>query len=284
MKRLTTALFSLIALVVSPKGFAEGVQDAAGYSKNSTFQWNVAMDTLSLVTFSGSERVLDVGCGDGKITAYIASKLTKGEVLGVDISNKMIDFATSHYPQTLYPNLQFERQDGAEICFENQFDYVVSFSALHWILDQAKVLKAIHRALVPGGVAALQTYGHFGMGVANVADRLVRTPKWAPYFPSYKSQRVFFTKEEYCKLLKEAGFEQIHVDESIGETLFASRQAFTDFVRPILNFILHLPPSVQAEFIEAVVDENYAMAKAANDGPLLFRDAKLWATATKPKG
>lgn len=281
MKLLTTVLISLITLAQAPG--TEGMQDAATYSKNSSFQWNVAMKTISLVPFLGTERVLDVGCGDGKITAYIASKLTKGEVVGVDISDSMIDFANTHYPQTHYPNLSFVRQDGAAICYQNQFDYVVSFSALHWILDQAKVLKAIHHALVPGGVACLQTYGRFRPGVTPLADRLIRTEKWAHFFPSYTPQRVFFTKDEYYNLLQETGFEQIQVVESIGETIFPNRQAVTDFIKPILNFILHLPKDIQAEFIDAVIDEMIAISGPSVDGSILIQDTKIRAIATKPK-
>jgi len=108
MKKISI-LVSLLFIAVAAQIFSDGIKDAISYSKNSKLQWNIAMETIDLVQWAGSERVLDIGCGDGKITAQIASKLTRGAVLGVDISKAMIDFACSHYPQAHYPNLAFEK-------------------------------------------------------------------------------------------------------------------------------------------------------------------------------
>lgn len=65
-------------------------------------------ETLDL---QGNESVLDVGCGDGKITADFAAALPKGRVVGVDSSAQMIDYATRTYADTQYPNLSFACND-----------------------------------------------------------------------------------------------------------------------------------------------------------------------------
>lgn len=282
MKKISI-LVSLLFITLAAQIFSDGIKDAVSYSKNSTLQWNIAMETMDLVQWAGSERVLDIGCGDGKVTALVASKLTRGPVLGVDISHAMIDFACSNYPQAHYPNLAFERCNGSEISFEDQFDYILSFSTLHWILDQEKALKAFHRALVPGGKLCLHTYGSYPMGVTIVADQLVHTQKWAPYFASYTKQRVFFTEEEYDLLLKQSGFEQIHVIGSHHDTPFSNRQALIDFVTPILNFISHLSENLQKQFVEEVADAIIAIAGISSDGTIHYRHFSLRAVALKAK-
>jgi ubiquinone/menaquinone biosynthesis C-methylase UbiE len=167
-------------LILSTLLNASGIEDAKTYHGNSSLQWRIAIELIDSIPLMESERILDIGSGDGKVTALLAEKTSKGSVLGIDISQSMIDFASSHYPQTNYPNLAFQQRDAAELCFENQFDRVVSFSTLHWVLDQEKVLKAIYRALVPGGAVSIHTYGKSPMNVTSVGEALVHTENGRP--------------------------------------------------------------------------------------------------------
>ena len=63
--------------------------DAAGYSRISSLQAAMAKEVLALLDLNGSERILDVGCGEGKITAEIASRVPRGSVVGIDPSHDM---------------------------------------------------------------------------------------------------------------------------------------------------------------------------------------------------
>jgi trans-aconitate 2-methyltransferase len=49
--------------------------DAAGYARRSGLQAAMANEVLALLELDGSERILDVGCGDGRITAEIAARV-----------------------------------------------------------------------------------------------------------------------------------------------------------------------------------------------------------------
>jgi trans-aconitate 2-methyltransferase len=260
---------------------AEGIEDAKTYHANSNLQWHVAVETIELVPWMDSYNVLDLGCGDGKITALLAEKVAKGFVLGMDISQSMIDFASSKYPQVEYPNLKFQQHDAAEISFENQFDRVVSFSTLHWVLDQEKALKAIHRALVPGGTICIHTYSKGNMNVTDIGDLLTRTNKWEPYFPNYTKQRVFYTENEYRSLIEQAGFHDIQIFSSQSLTIFPNRQALIQFATPVLNFIRHLPEELQQEFVEEVVDRIIQVAGISKDGSIPYQTFNLQVIGTK---
>ena len=63
--------------------------DATGYSRISSLQAAMAQEVLALLDLNGSERILDVGCGEGKITTEIASRVPRGLVVGVDPSHDM---------------------------------------------------------------------------------------------------------------------------------------------------------------------------------------------------
>ena len=75
--------------------------NASDYSRQSSLQEAMAGQILALLDLGGAERVLDVGCGDGKITARIAGRVPRGSVLGVDPSRDMIAFASGHFPPSV---------------------------------------------------------------------------------------------------------------------------------------------------------------------------------------
>jgi trans-aconitate 2-methyltransferase len=130
--------------------------NAGGYFRQSSLQAALAEEQLARLPLEGSEHVLDVGCGDGKITEEIAARLPRGAVLGVDRSQNMIDFARSHFGPPACANLRFEVADVRSLTYRGEFDRVVSFNALHWVPDQAAALQSIHAALKAAGKAFLR--------------------------------------------------------------------------------------------------------------------------------
>jgi len=81
--------------------------NAQDYAKNSANQFQWAKELILKLKLRGNEAVLDIGCGDGKITAELARCLPNGRVVGVDSSEKMINLAKSTFQQKDYPNLSF---------------------------------------------------------------------------------------------------------------------------------------------------------------------------------
>ena len=72
--------------------------DAQAYNRVSALQQWLAEKSLVRLSLDGDERVLDVGCGDGKVTVEIARRLPRGSVVGVDASHAMIAFAAQTVP------------------------------------------------------------------------------------------------------------------------------------------------------------------------------------------
>lgn len=261
--------------------FAKGIEDAETYHNNSELQKNIAVKIISLIPWKKSEKILDIGSGDGKITALISQKIPKGSVLGIDISQPMVHFASSYYKNDQYPNLSFVQQDITEANFENLFNRIVSFSTFHWILDQEKALKAIYKALLPKGTVCIQTYGKGKMNVTDICDFVINKENWKSYFPEYKKERVFLTKQEFYDLLKKTGFKKIKVSESINKTIFTNRQALLNFVKPLLTSIHHLSTQQQEDFIEEVVEEIISLTTLSKDGSIVYQIPSLQATGVK---
>jgi trans-aconitate 2-methyltransferase len=130
---------------------------AVDYARFSSLQEAMASEVLERLQLRGDEAVLDVGCGDGRLSARIAERLAHGSVLGVDASADMIGFARDKFaaaqPQG---RLSFEVADARRLSYDRRFDLVVSFNALHWVPEQAAALRGIAAALRPGGRALLR--------------------------------------------------------------------------------------------------------------------------------
>lgn len=277
-----TSPLVLLCIIVHAFLGAAGIENAGGYHHNSSLQWDWAVESLENYPWRGDERVLDVGCGDGKITALLAKNLPDGFVVGLDVSSKMIEYASTTFSPSDNCNLLFLKGEALTIPFQAQFDVVVSFLCLHWVLDQETALNKIHQSLVPGGKILLVLPGKSPSNLAPVCEALVKTEKWAPYFPTFKRQRVYFSEEEYYTLLQNAGFEAIETRLTTHEDRFPNKTAFLEWLEPLVTFIDHLPLSLQKEFLEETAALMLAPYPQPQDGLVLQSD-KLEVIAQKSK-
>ena len=173
----------------------------------------MAQEVLALLDLKDSERILDVGCGDGKITAEIASRAPRASVVGVDPSGDMISFAQSHFGPTTRSNLRFEVADARCLPFKNEFDLVVSFNALHWIPEQDAALTSIRSALISGGKAQLRLVAAGARkSLENVVEETRRTSKWSAYFRNFHDPYLHLTSDEYAAMAARNGFRLLRVN------------------------------------------------------------------------
>lgn len=174
--------------------------DADQYDADHSFVYEHGSDLVELLAPRPDERILDLGCGTGHLTAEIADQ--GGTVVGLDSAQSMIAEARETYPE-----LSFAQGDARTVAVENRdpFDAVFSNAALHWIpdADQDAVLESVRDALVPGGrfVAELGGTGNVARIVEATLAELERRGYEADhpwYFPSVG---------EYATRLEDHGFE-----------------------------------------------------------------------------
>lgn len=268
----------IFLFVLSSELHAGGIKEADTYKQHSGLQWEWAIDAIEHFTWKGDERVLDVGCGDGKITKVLLDKTPFGIVLGLDLSDAMIRLASTTFH---HPRLFFLQGDALNLPFYRQFDVATAFCSLHWVMDQATALSKIHQCLIPGGYALIATPGFHPNNISRRCENLVQEPKWAPFFDGFQPQRVYFTYEEYKALLHDAGFEIIHSSSEVHETIYPDKGALMKWLKPLVTFIGHLTPGLQEEFLSDLVDAMIAYETEA-DANIPIHHLKLHFVARKP--
>jgi trans-aconitate 2-methyltransferase len=236
--------------------------NAAEYYHRSSLQEAMAQEVLALLDLKGSERILDVGCGDGKITAEMASRAPRGSVVGVDPSRDMSSFAQSHVGPATRSNLRFEVADARCLPFQGEFDLVVSFNALHWIPEQDAALTSIHSVLIPGGKAQLRLVARGARkSLENVVEETRRTSKWSAYFQDFHDPYLHLTSDEYAAMAERNGFRVLRVNAKDHAWDFGSRAALSAFCAVgCVAWTGRLPETERPEFIDDVLDRYRAVA------------------------
>jgi trans-aconitate 2-methyltransferase len=236
--------------------------DAVQYARISGLQQTMAEEVLSLLDLKGRKRVLDVGCGNGKITAEIASRIPQGSVLGIDSSSEMIAFALKSFGPQVRSNLRFEIADARRLAFWDEFDLVVSFNALHWIREQDQALGSIRSAMKPDGAAQLRLVpAGKRKSLENVIEETRLSSRWARYFHSFHDPYLHLTPEQYAALAEQNGFRvrRIHTEDKAWD--FQSRSAFLAFGSvTFVEWTQFIPEAERLAFISDVLDRYRCVA------------------------
>ena len=147
---------------------------------------------FELLNPKAGERILDVGCGEGSLTAQIAA--AGATVVGVDASAEMVAAAAAR-------GLDARMIDAERLRFEREFDAVFSNAALHWVRDQDAMLAGVRRALKPGGRFVAEFGGHGNIAAIQVAIRSVLAHRgW-----NTNIHRFYATPAEYSARLETHG-------------------------------------------------------------------------------
>jgi trans-aconitate 2-methyltransferase len=236
--------------------------NAPQYARISALQQAMAAEVLSLLDLKGAKTVLDLGCGNGKVTAVIAARLPEGRVVGVDASAEMIAFSSQHFGPEVCPNLRFEVSDIRKINFHDEFDLVVSFNALHWIPQQGEALRAIHKAMKTGGAAQLRLVPRGERkSLEDVLEETRKSPRWMSYYDGYQDPYLHLTQQEYGELAQQSGLRVLNCEVNDKSWDFGSREGFFAFGSvTFVEWTRRLPEEQKAAFINDVLDRYSAVA------------------------
>lgn len=174
--------------------------DPERYARNARFVADLGMPVVELLEPQPGERILDLGCGDGALTAKLVDMGCS--VVGVDSSAEQIEAAREL-------GLDAHVMDGHALTFDGEFDAVFSNAALHWMGHPDEVIAGVRRALRPGGRFVAECGGHGCVDtiVKALTEALKRRGLWEDrinpwYFP---------TDAEYRERLEAQGFDVSYI-------------------------------------------------------------------------
>ncbi len=168
--------------------------DATAYASNARFVADYGREVALLLRARPDERILDLGCGDGALTEYLAET---ANVIGVDASPELIAAARER-------GLDARVVDARALTFAGEFDAVFSNAALHWMGPLGVVLAGVRRALRPGGRFVGEMGGHGN--VASVVTALCAVLDERGIDAAERMPWTFPTTDEFAALLEENGF------------------------------------------------------------------------------
>ncbi len=260
----------------------QGENDVIRYQNNSKLEWEWAMDLLANHHFKGCEKVLDIGCGDGKVTSYLSTLLPKGSILGIDNSRSMIEYASKNYPYENYSNLKFLQADAISFSFYQKYDVITSFCCMHWISDQEIVLKNIRRHLKPGGIALLVMPAKSSSSMAQRIGKITSSEKWKGYFKDFANSRRYYNAAEYILLIKKANLIPIRVEDKIGATVFENKHSLKNWLSSVSNYVMYLPEELREDFIEDILQDILIFNPPDAQGRIKLHLTKTEVIAKKP--
>ncbi|MEN9521274.1 MAG: hypothetical protein RLZZ381_3862 [Cyanobacteriota bacterium] len=226
------------------------------YAKNSDAQLKWARSLTQDLNLEAYQSILDVGCGDGKISADFAATLPQSHIVGVDSSPEMIAYAAEKYPSSYYPNLSFACVDARSLDFDREFDLVFSNATLHWVNDHQAFLKGANKALKEQGKLIISCGGK-----GNAADilatfaELTARDLWQPYFADFYNPYFFHGLEDYQNWLQESGLSIKRLELVPKDMTHQGEAGLAGWIRTTwMPFTKYVPETQRDEFIAQFVE------------------------------
>lgn len=240
--------------------------NATLYHQISGPQVSWGKKVLSRVSLCGDERLLDAGCGTGRLTRDLLEALPCGQVVGLDVSQNMIEAARAYLEPDFAGRVEFVRCDLLDLTFDSDFDGIFSTASFHWVLDHDRLFRNLHRALRPGGWLIAQCGGHRNLDrLLERVQALIESPAYARHFAGYVFPWEFSDAETAAQRLRRAGFLEVETSLEEAPTSFLSAPEYQQFVESVIlrNHLLRIPDSAAREQLLA----DLTRQAAADDPP-----------------
>jgi len=249
------------------------------YKNASLHQKEWGNKIISELQFKGNERILDLGCGDGALTALLAASVPRGSVLGIDASHGMIDAALNHR----LPNLAFQLKDINLLDYEDEFDLVFSNASLHWVKNHQALLDRTCSSLKKGGLLRLNFAAAGNCATFfKIVTAAMEIPRYRRYFLNFEWPWYMPEIEEYQTLMNKLPYREVKVWGENADRYFPDADSITKWIdQPsLVPFVAILQPPSRGFFRDLVVHKMLEATKQA-DGTYFEKFRRINVSARK---
>jgi trans-aconitate 2-methyltransferase len=267
--------------------------DGRQYEEVSSLQRRIGLRFVADLDAGAVHRLLDVGCGDGFLTAAIVQKLQGApgqaasgqtasgiEALGIDVSPGMIETALGRSD----PSLHFEVADLLSFGTDAPFDLIVSLNTLHWVTDLATAFARLASAQAIGGRMAVQLVGadepSNADSIEDVAMEIAFSPEWSSRFAADFQPYVHPTARALSRIAEAAGYGGVEARSWQERFEFSSTHEFEHWCAVGMTvWTDHIQPDGRDAFVQAVVGRY--QERIGRSATLLFTQTRLTATKVR---
>jgi trans-aconitate 2-methyltransferase len=219
--------------------------DARTYDRVADPMTRWGQTVLERLPLAGDERVLDAGCGSGRVTEQLAERLPNGEVVALDGSPAMVDAARERLAR-FGARVEYVVADLGKPLAIEPVDAILSTATFHWVPDHDALFHNLGAVLNPGGQLVAQCGG-----AGNIASirRVLAT-----LGDGWLGDVHFETPEATARRLEAAGFEEVECWLTDEPTTFEPGEPFESYLRTVVlgSHLARMPPSEHDAFVHAV--------------------------------
>lgn len=221
---------------------------------NSAWHDRIARKLVDYANIKSDSQVLDIGTGTGMVALYAASQLGPGgSVIGIDISEGMIERAKSKLHSAHTPNVRFELGDGELLGYApNSFDFIFCGSAFIWMTDLHATLTHWRERLKPDGKVGFHAFSESAFVAGVVAQSVL-----LKYGVTYLMSKPTGSVEKCRKLLEQSGFKNVDVKVDRYGTYVSLEEAINSWVS-----VSHPAPGQFPHPLAGLTPEQLACARA----------------------
>ena len=233
-------------------------------------------------------KILDIGCGCGATTLEIAKIVNQGEVIGVDISEPMLERATQTASDMALTNISYQVKDvQVDEMPNNYFDIAFSRFGVMFFEDPFEAFNNINHSLKDDGQLSFVCWQHASLNPwQSLSIQVIKEFLDLPAPPPKSPGPFAFEDKSYIEeILNASGFRDIEIKDNQEDIIMFSgksiREACEDYltINPVVTEMLkNSPTELREEILEALIGK---FSDFHNNDGLLFPSATWIVTAKK---
>ena len=251
----------------------------AQYEKFRAEREQPFVDLAAMIRPAPGLRIVDLGCGTGRLTRRLHTELAAGGTLGVDRSPRMLEQARADGD---LPGLRFETGDIEGFAPTSPVDVVFSNAAFHWVADHRALIARLASLIAPGGQLVFQVPAAHETPSHVVAEELTRIEPFASGFRGWHRPQPVLTPLEYANLLFHSGFEEQQVKLVVYPHVLGSRNEVVEWMKGTLltEYERHLPNGLFGLFVERYCER--LLPRLEDTRPFFFPFPRILCWARRP--